>query len=275
MRELYRHRKLAEAYPDLDRSALETYTAMLATRPDDTPTWERRLILLDRLVDLSGRRRMLVLGCGPRPTVMKVLLENNYDVVGVEPVPAFVQSARAYLRRPDRVLDGAAEAIPLPDRSQQLVFCDSVLEHVTSPTRSLDEMYRVLTAGGIAFITTTNRHRISPRGNNEEYRVPYLNWLPDIVKECFAFHHLHYDPRLANYSMRPAVHWFSYAELCGLGRRSGFARFYSTLDLCQPEDPSIRRSWTKRRLLEGVKFNPWLRALALTQLGDTIIMLKA
>jgi hypothetical protein len=85
---------------------------------------------------------------------------------------------------------------------------------------------------------------------------------------------LHYDPKLANYSELPAVHWFSYASLCALGRQAGFQRFYSPLDLLQPSDPAISKSRIKKWLVNKMKFNPWLRALALTQRGDTIIMLK-
>src|SRR5581483_8871877 len=46
------------------------------------------------------------------------------------------------------IVEGACERIPVADGSQQIVFCDSVLEHVVSLTRSLDEMYRVLAPGG-------------------------------------------------------------------------------------------------------------------------------
>jgi len=104
--------------------------------------------------------------------------------------------------------------------------------------------------------------------------VPFFNWLTPLLKECFIFQHLHYDPRLANYTELPAVHWFSYSSLCGMGRQAGFARFYSLLDLLDENDSAIQNSKLKKWLLKKVKYNPWLRALVLTQRGDTIIMLK-
>jgi ubiquinone/menaquinone biosynthesis C-methylase UbiE len=185
-----------------------------------------------------------------------------------------VEAAREYIGAQDSVLQGAAEAMPFDDNSQHIVFCDSVLEHVVSPSKSLDEMFRVLAPGGIAIITTTNKFRISLAGHNGEYKRRYFNWLPKLVKECFVFQHLHYDPTLANYSELPAVHWFSYATLCELGRQAGFARFYSPLDLLDLNDPVLRKNKLKRWIVSKVKLNPWLRALALTQRGDTIIMLK-
>ena len=55
-------------------------------------------------------------------------------------------------------------------------------------------------------MATTNRYRFSPTGSNDEFRVRFFNWFPRIVKESYVFQHLHFDPTLANYSPRPAVH---------------------------------------------------------------------
>jgi len=112
------------------------------------------------------------------------------------------------------------------------------------------------------------------KGDTGEYNVRYFNWLPDIVKESFVFHHLHYDPSPANYSLRPAVHWYSYADLCRLGRQAGFHQFYSVLDLLDTSDPLISKSKARKFLLKKLKFYPWLRALALTQRSTPMFMLK-
>lgn len=274
MAELYTARRLAEAHPGLERLALEKFLTTLDTHGDETARIARILARLNRLIDLTGPKNIVVLGCGPQPQTVRFLLEKNYNAVGVEPVLSFVQAGREYLGSTAALVEGAAERIPLADRSQHLVFCDSVLEHVVSPSQSLDEMCRVLAPGGVAFITTTNRLKFSIKGANGEYRYRFFNWLPKLVKECLVFHHLHYDPRLANYSQLPAVHWFTYAELCALGRQAGFAQFYSLLDLMDAQDPAVRGSRLKRWLVNRIKLNPWIRALALTQKGDTIIMLK-
>ena len=284
MDKLYKNRKLAEGYPNLgemdfkEKEAVYIGREQEEERSDEGFSAEMLLRLLGRLVDLSELQNVLVLGCGPRPKTMKDLIKRNYNVVGVEPVPSFVRSAGEYLGSPDRALEGTAEEIPLPDGSQDLVVCESVLEHVDSPTKSLDEIYRVLAPGGVVFIDTTNRYRISPSGQNSEYNVRYFNWLPDTVKESFVFHHLHYDPSLANYTGRPAVHWYSYADLCKLGRQAGFGQFYSILDLVEPGDAPVSKNKLKgmaqRFLANKLKYNPWLRALALTQTKSSVFMLK-
>jgi 2-polyprenyl-6-hydroxyphenyl methylase/3-demethylubiquinone-9 3-methyltransferase len=274
-RDLYRGRRLAEAYPGLAERFAQTLTATISRQPDEAAMIEMRLRYLDRLVDVGGRRSVLVLGCGPRPQAIRILLSHGYDAVGVEPVAAFARSAREFLGDQGRVLEGAAEGIPLPDASMDLIFCDSVLEHVTSPSQSLAETFRVLRPGGVCFITTSNRYQLSLLGKNEEYTVRFFHWLPTLVQESYVFRHLHYEPRLANFTTSPAVHWFTYAELCARGREAGFSRFYSLLDLMERDDPPMRRSRLRRWLLPRVKRHPWLRAAALTQYGNTIIMLKA
>ncbi|HJZ66713.1 MAG TPA: class I SAM-dependent methyltransferase, partial [Blastocatellia bacterium] len=165
---LYSNRRLAQAYPGLDRLALERFSAVVEAHGDETARIEILLRRLNNLVDLDVLKKVVVIGCGPMPQAIKLLRERNHNVIGVEPVASFVESAREYLGSRDSVLEGAAEAIPLPDCSQQIVFCYSVLEHVVSPSKSLDEMFRVLAPGGIAILQTTNKLRISLKGWNGE-----------------------------------------------------------------------------------------------------------
>ena len=153
---------------------------------------------------------------------------------------------------------------------------ESVLEHVDSVDHTLAEAYRVLRPGGVLHVTTTNRLQLSPTGQNGEYRVRFFNWLPAHVKESYVVRHLHYDPSLANYTPRPAVHWFTYPELCAHGRRAGFATFYSFLDLIDEErDASVATHRLKRWIIRNARNHPWFRALVVSQMaGNPIFMYK-
>ena len=272
--EYYQDRKLSEGYPELGKLAHKAFSDSLNLRPDDEPRLERLLIYLGRLVDTNQCIKIAILGCGPRPQPQKILIEKGYQVVGVEPVESFVKSAREYLGEPNAVINGAAEKIPLPDCSQDVVFFESVLEHVDSIPQSLEEIYRVLAPGGVLYLSTTNRYRFSIRGFNGEFNVPFYNWFPPLVKESYIFQHLHYKPTLANFTERPAVHWLSFADLCGFGRVAGFFKFYSILDLLRKNDRSITKSRVRRIVLPIIQRNPWLRSLALTQIGHVIFMIK-
>jgi len=273
-RNIYNGRRLSDGYPDLGDLAHRQKLQSARGRPDHRPTLRKALTYYDRLIELRKGCSILVIGCGPEPVTIQFLLESGFDARGVEPVRSFVESAAVFLGERERVVEGSAEAIPFPDGSQQLVMMESVLEHVDSPGRSLAEICRVLAPGGILHVLTTNRLRFSLLGRNGEFNVPFYNWLPALVRECYVFDHLHYRPRLANFTQRPAVHWFTYAELCRLGREAGFAQFYSILDLVRREDPGIAGSLFRRTVLHAVQRRPWLRALALTQIGGSVIMWK-
>jgi ubiquinone/menaquinone biosynthesis C-methylase UbiE len=266
-------RRLTETLPELPTRAHEAFVDNLQARADATSDLNRVMTYLDRLIDVSAGGRWLVIGCGPRPETIAYLLRRGCDAYGIEPVPSFVQSANAFLGEP-RVMLGVAEGLPLKDNSQRVVFIESVLEHVESPLTCLSEIYRVLEPGGVAEVTTTNRHRLDLRGNNGEFTTRFYNHLPRLLKESYIFQQLHYRPGLANYTERPAVHWFSYADLCSLGRQAGFARFYSLLDLTDEEDPHIARSRARRLVLQQLRRSALLRTLVLTQRGGQVFMWK-
>jgi ubiquinone/menaquinone biosynthesis C-methylase UbiE len=273
-KDMYAGRALTEGYPGINQFHHEKFSHTVTSRPDDTPRIEWVLQCLGRLVNLGESRRVLVLGCGPHPQPAQIMRNHGHEVIGVEPVKSFVETARQYLGDSATVLQGSAEAIPLPDGSQDIVVFESVLEHVESVAKSLEEIYRVLAPGGVLYMTTTSRYRFSLRGRTGEYNVPFYNWFPRLVKEGYILEHLHYRPNLANYSQRPAVHWFSFADLCSRGRDAGFARFYSHLDLMRHTDPRIAKSWLRKALLRHIQHNPWVRAIALTQVGGVIFMFK-
>ncbi len=275
-RQLYASRRLTQGYPDLQQQATELFSGYLGA---DTGIFERKMPLINRLVDLDTLgSQILVVGCGPKPDMVKSLLQNGYDARAVEVIDEYARLGGEYIGDPSRVLVGAAEKLPFEDSSQSVVFINSVLEHVDSPEQVLSESFRVLKPGGVCFISTTNRWRFSIIGDNGEYRVPFFNWFPSLLKESYVFQHLHYRPKLANYSPRPAVHWFSYAGLCRLGRAVGFAQFYSPLDLMDENDPRFSASLVKkclRPILSLAKYNPWIRSIALSQYGSIYMWKRA
>lgn len=230
------------------------------------------LTYIGRAVDIStSKKHAVVVGCGPLPYSVKRFGELGWVCVGIEPIRSMVLRAREYVGQPEAIMEGSAESLPLQDESQTLVIMQSVMEHVDSPSRALNEAFRVLQPGGVLYIHTTNRLAIK----NGEYTLPLFQWLPKLVKEAYIHQHLHFNPSLARFTSRPAVHWFCYADLCELGRMAGFYRFYSKLDLMKSTDPIFQRSLWRKIAIDHVRYNPWLRSIALTQLaGSSIFMLK-
>jgi SAM-dependent methyltransferase len=266
--DLSQKRFLAQGYPDLESLGVRYFQ----DHQGRIPSAPEILGCIARLIDLSqGINRIVDVGCGPNPVNVHQLLKMGYDAIGVEPVVPYVATAKEFLGDSNRVYQGSAESLPFADASVRVVLMQSVLEHVDSPPLTLAEAYRVLVPDGVLYVSATNRHRVSLTGDNGEFRKRFYNWFPAVVKESYVFHHLHYDPSLANFSPRPAVHWFTYSELCQLGRSVGFAQFYSKIDLADPNNVYAQRSVWRRLLLRRIQNSVWLRALALTQIGHIIM----
>jgi SAM-dependent methyltransferase len=263
------HRVLTDHYSELEKLGSGYYNEHQLTE-----TVVPRLVKCFRkVVELNDNERLLVIGCGPKPQTMVEFAAFGFDVVGVEPIAAYVTSANTALQR-CAVRLGNAEHLPFEDATIRLIVMEDVIEHVDSPAKAAQEMFRVLKPGGVAYVSTNNRLRISLRGYNGEYRVPFFNWFPKVMKESYVYWHMHHDPTLGNFTPRPAVHWFCYSELCELGRDAGFGLFFSTLDLIDASDPTIATSRIRRMMLPIARSNPWLRGLVLVQFGNAVFMQK-
>ena len=90
-------------------------------------------------------RRVLDLAAGTGK-LTRLLVPTGAEVVAVEPVAAMREHLRA-LPGDVTILDGTAEAIPLPDASVDAVVSTFVLCSVAHPDRSLEEVHRVLRPG--------------------------------------------------------------------------------------------------------------------------------
>ncbi len=102
-----------------------------------------------------------------------------------------------------------ADRLPFDDASFDIVFANSILEHVANWEACLQEWIRVLAPGGLLWIETTNV--LCPRQG--EYRwLPLFSWWPGPLKSLIVRLAERY-PALANHSSRPALHWFSYFRL--------------------------------------------------------------
>ncbi|MFF4899582.1 methyltransferase domain-containing protein [Streptomyces sp. NPDC001068] len=103
----------------------------------------------ERLLDIGS-------GTGSQTRVLAAALGPDGVAVGVEPNPSL--RAVAEERSPGsrvRFMHGEAAALPVPDGSMDLVWCERVLQHLTDPDRAVAEMARVLRPGGrVALLDT-------------------------------------------------------------------------------------------------------------------------
>jgi SAM-dependent methyltransferase len=264
---IYDSRRFVDGHPDIQRRELDLKEEQMSEAPSRIPAI---LHMLGRLgAPLETGAAVAVVGCGPRPDSVVELSRSGYRVTGIEPGTEYVARAQMHVGTLAMVALGSAEALPLRDQSQSVLLLESVLEHVDSVSRALEEASRVLVPGGVLYIKTTNRWMLT----NGEFTSRFYQWYPPLLKESYVYTHIHFRPELARHTSRPAVHWFTFAELCSRGREAGFHRFYSPLDLLSPSDPEVGGGRVGGILVRLSRSCPLLRAAALTQRAGSIVFM--
>ena len=126
-----------------------------------------------------------------------------------------------------------ADATSLPYRSGSfdVVFNNSLLEHVPAWRRVLAETARVLRPGGIFVMYTTNR--ASPR-QQEVNHFPFYSWLPDPIQRRVLAWIMEHRRDLVNFTDYPAVNWFTFGGMRRAFREVGLEP-YDRLDLMARE----------------------------------------
>lgn len=162
----------------------------------------------------------LDLGAGEGKSTQR-LIDLGFTATGVERSPLLASRAPEGL-----VIVGNAQEIPLPDASQDLVVCNSLLEHVLDPKAVLLEIRRVMTPQGVCILHTTNR----AHWRTGEIRFPFFQWMPTRVR-AWLWHmsgRTHISP-----------HYFTYPSLTSLARECGF-EVDSPLDVRAPERDGMK-----------------------------------
>ncbi len=169
-----------------------TSQPLAALRGEPSYVWRagqaRRLAMVDRWAPLAGKR-VLDMGCGMGMYTAH-FLEYTPRVFGTEIEPARAQEAK---RRAAGVAV-AAESLPFPDGSFDVVFSHEVIEHVGDDRLAAREMVRVLAPGGRVVIFCPNRgwpfeqHGIYWRGRYHFGNFFGVNYLPDSLRNRLAPH---------------------------------------------------------------------------------------
>jgi SAM-dependent methyltransferase len=110
---------------------------------------------VDRVVDV---------GCGPGSAARRAA-SKGADVVGIDPAPVMLKLARRLTLGSMRISwrEGAAEAIPLPDRSATVLWSISTVHHWSDLEAGLAEAHRVLAPDG-RLVAIERRSRPGARG---------------------------------------------------------------------------------------------------------------
>jgi len=153
--------------------------------------------MLNAAALLAGKR-VLEFGCGIG-TYVREIRRYTPHVFGFDIEVERLQAGRA--RGVEGLLAAVAERLPFADDTFDVVFSNEVLEHVQDDRAACREIARVLRRGGRAVIFAPNRlypfetHGIYWRGQYHFGNKPFVNWLPDVIRNALAPHVRAYTAR--------------------------------------------------------------------------------
>jgi ubiquinone/menaquinone biosynthesis C-methylase UbiE len=102
-----------------------------------------------RLSGMRSRDSVVDIGCGPG-VAARYAAQMGAMVTGVDPAPVMLRVANLLTRRRAklRYVEGAAEAIPLPEGSASVAWSIATVHHWSDIDAGLREVLRVLFPGG-------------------------------------------------------------------------------------------------------------------------------
>jgi len=142
--------------------------------------WKTHLRYVRDTIDFAEPYgRILSVGCGfgVIEILMKDMIEEIEEIVGVDVVSSKVQYMRKIVRKIgfDRIvpIHANGDRLPFPDRSFDCLFQIESLSHMNSPPEALQESVRVLRDKGTIFVMDFN-NGMNPRSVYRSWRLKYF-----------------------------------------------------------------------------------------------------
>jgi ubiquinone/menaquinone biosynthesis C-methylase UbiE len=157
---------------------------------------DRRLNLIRHFAPLEGAR-ILDIGCGLGVYVRK-FREFSDHVYGID---IDAKRLREGARTTPGLMLSASETLPFRDEAFDVVVLNEVIEHVRDDAATLAEALRVIRPGGHIVIYAPNRlypfetHGIYLGSKFVFGNIPFINWLPDPLRNKLVPHARAYTKR--------------------------------------------------------------------------------
>jgi ubiquinone/menaquinone biosynthesis C-methylase UbiE len=192
-----------------DVLGIPDWEVLVSLREDEERQERGRLERLRRVLGGALRGRVLNVGCGTGG--FNVVAEAaGVRAVGVD---ADAEAIRICALKRDKgggaFVRAAAERLPFPDASFDVVYCFSAIEHVESVEDTVAEMTRVARPGGVIYVHTPNAWS----WYEGHYKLLWAPFLPDPLGRVYL--------RLRG---RPSAYLATLRRLTPTALRRAFAR---------------------------------------------------
>lgn len=172
---------------------------------------QTKLLRLAAQGGMPERLDVADIGCGAG-TQVRMWAELGHRVHGLDVNEPLIELAKR--RAQENGLEasfevGTATSLPWADGSLDVCIMPELLEHVKDWEACLKEAARVLRAGGLLYLSTTNV--LCPV--QDEFNLPLYSWYPAALKRYCERLAVTTRPDIANHAKYPAVHWFSFYSL--------------------------------------------------------------
>ncbi len=145
----------------------------------------RRLDAIEREREKGSAPRFLDIGCG-QGYMLEHALRRGWNVCGLEPSQVWAEQTAARLGVP--VWAQRVEEANLPANSCEVIFSDSVIEHLQEPMAMMRFAKRVLKPGGIVYLVTPNADALVNHLRGILFRLADSRRAPYIEPLCSPYH---------------------------------------------------------------------------------------
>lgn len=156
--------------------------------------------------DFVRGKRVLDIACGEGYGSAALARAGAVSVIGVDISPEICQHVREKYGLD--VLIGDAQAIPLPERSVDLIISFETIEHVDSPATFIAECSRVLSPDGMLIVSTPNRPVYSANGRQNPFHRVELD-----AEEFVALLHTRFRSVQLYTQFNKCAAWWSWRSL--------------------------------------------------------------
>jgi 2-polyprenyl-3-methyl-5-hydroxy-6-metoxy-1,4-benzoquinol methylase len=234
---------------------------------------KQKIEILHRFTPNLNSKRILDLGCGKGGLTAALSLKNcnitAFDLRFKNCKVTKLRGLRYNLTL--KAITGEAEFLPFADQSFAVIACLEVLEHVQSPKRVMEEVYRVLQPGGICFVTITNKYCFK----DPHYKLWFLSFLPYRLAKVYLKIRGRWKNSYRDRQEVSDMHYYKFITFEKIVREIGF----SLIDIREDNISKQSEKYSYKKYLNAIPllrigWYRFLRKLSLGFVGYRLILKK-